>query len=193
MNDILRVLQSSECILPACYCDMRTPSLVLAWRYVRNKNELAWDVCHHMPYMLFNENSRALVSFCNKYQTEPVVVGSEPCCRMLRFGNPHAFTYSGDIPLSLSDVSLLLEGDWNPHAFADCVKGLQMRMIQMMRSFEEEEMRKLDFDTIYLMYKKMEAMSITTDSAEVVQPYLNFLNAIIRMKCEMSDGRESAE
>lgn len=46
----------------------------------------------------------------------------------------------------------------------------------MIRSFQDSEIGKWDFSMLYLLYKKLEAMSITTDTTECVQPYLYLLN-----------------
>ena len=113
-NNMLQIMQSTHCIIPSFYHNTVSHSLVLVWRYKRHTNELAWDVCHHIPQVLFNDNRCSFVNFCNEYQTSPIVLGSEPCWRMLRFGNPHAYTCFGEIPLSLSDVTVLYECGWNP-------------------------------------------------------------------------------
>lgn len=95
LDDILMIVQSSRCMQPASYHGKGADTLVLVWRYTQHRNQQAWDVCHHIPHMLFHEHHRAFVNFCNKYRTAPVVFSSEECCRMLRFGNPQAFTYLG--------------------------------------------------------------------------------------------------
>ena len=99
---------------------------------------------------------------------------------MLRFGNPHAFTCFGEIPWSLSDAEVLHEVEWNPRTFAASVKELQASMVTMVQSFAEAETGKPDFSIIYMMYKKLEAMAITTDRYEQVQPYLNVLYELLR-------------
>lgn len=177
-NDMLQIMQATHGIMPSFYHDTVSHSLVLVWHYKRHTNDQAWDVCHHIPQVLFNDNRRAFVNFCHQYQTSPIVFGSEPCWRMLRFGNPHAFTCFGEIPWSLSDAEVLHEVEWNPRTFAASVKELQASMVTMVQSFAEAETGKPDFSIIYMMYKKLEAMAITTDSMESVQPCLHLLNAL---------------
>lgn len=46
-------------------------------------------------------------------------------------------------------------------------------MVTMVQSFAEAETGMPDFSIIYMMYKKLEAMAITTDSMESVQPCLH--------------------
>lgn len=152
-NDMLRIMQSSHCIIPSFYHNTVSHSLTPVWRYRRHPNEQSWDVCHHILQVLFNDNCRAFVDFCKGYRTSPIVFGSEPCWRMLRFGNPHAFTCFGEIPLSLSDAEVLQEGEWNPRTF----KELQSSMVTMVQSFAEAESGMPDFSIIYMMYKKLEA------------------------------------
>lgn len=179
-HDMLQIMQSTHCLIPSFYHNKVSHSLVLVWRYNRHTNEQAWDVCHHIPQVLFNDNRRAFVNFCNEYRTSPIVFGSEPCWHMLRFGNPHAYTCFGEIPLLLSDVMVLHECGWNPRAFTACVNELQSGMIKVVQSFAEAETGMPDFSIIYLMYKKLEAMAITTDSSDSVQPCLHWLNAIFQ-------------
>lgn len=174
-NNMLQIMQSTHCIIPSFYHNTVSHSLVLVWRYKRHTNELAWDVCHHIPQVLFNDNRCSFVNFCNEYQPSPIVLGSEPCWRMLRFGNPHAYTCFGEIPLSLSDVTVLYECGWNPRAFAACVNELQSGMIKVVQSFAEAGIGMPDFSITCLMYKKLEAMAITTDSMDSVQPCLHLL------------------
>lgn len=176
LDDILMIVQSSRCMQPASYHGWEADSLVLVWRYTQHRNQQAWDVCHHIPHMLFYEHHRAFVNFCNKYRTAPVVFSSEECCRMLRFGNPQAFTYLGGIPWDASDLSLLCDGDFHPQTFMASVEALLAKNIDAIRSFQDSEIGKRDFNMLYLLYKKLEAMAITTDSTARVQPYLNFLH-----------------
>ena len=180
LNNILYILQSCNCVLPCFYHDASSNSLVLVWRYKKNKNELAWDVCHHIPHMLFNEKSRDMVDFYNKYHTEPVVFSSERCSHILRFANPHAFTYLGDVSLELSELSVLLECDFDQKMFISDVKCLQNRTLKMIESINE--IGKLDFSILYLLYKRVEAMAITTNTSEAVQTHLRYLNNIMLMK-----------
>lgn len=179
-NDIRTLFDSIHCILPSLYCGTETDSLILVWRYTKHKNHQAWDVCHHIPHMLFQEQHSAFVNFCDKYQTVPVVFSSEECCRMLRFGNPQAFTYSGDIPWASSGCAVLSECDFDSEAFTASVESLLAKNIEMIRSFQEREIGKLDFSMLYLLCKKVEAMAITTDRYEQVQPYLNVLYELLR-------------
>lgn len=182
LNDIMLIFQSSNCILPSSYHNKESNSLVLVWRYIKNINEQAWDVCHHISHILFNEHHIFIANFCNKYQTAPFVYCSDRCCHILRFGNPHTYTYFGEIALSLSDVSILREYDFDAKKFLSSVASLQTKTIQMIRSFKEQELKKLDFGIIYLIYKKIEGMAITTNTINKIQRHLLFLNNIMLKK-----------
>lgn len=182
LNDFMLVFQSGNYILPSSYYNKESNSLVLVWRYIKNINEQAWDVCHHISHVLFNENHVFIANFCNKYQTSPFVYCSDRCCHILRFGNPHTYTYFGGIALSLSDASILQEHDFDVNKFLSGVESLQIKTIQMIRSLKEQELEKLDFGTIYLIYKKIEGMAITTNLINKVQPHLFFLNNIMLKK-----------
>lgn len=80
------------------------------------------------------------------------------------------------VPWDASDLSLLCDGDFHPQTFIESVVALQTKTIDMIRSFQDSEIGKWDFSMLYLLYKKLEAMSITTDTTECVQPYLYLLN-----------------
>ena len=182
LNEITLILESCDCILPTSYHDPQSNSLILVWRYEKNKNELAWDVCHHLHHVLFNEKRRDMVKFYNKYHTEPISFSSEHCFQLLRFGNPHNFTFLGDIPLVLDNLLILNEHQHDRRKFTESVKQLMINTIQMIDSFSNYEINKLDFATLYLLYKKIEGMAITTTMQENAEKYLFFLNRIMQLK-----------
>lgn len=182
LNDITLILESCSCILPASYHDPQSNSLILVWRYEKNKNEQAWDVCHHLPHMLFNEKGWDMVKFYNTYHTAPICFSSEHCFHLLRFGNPHNFTFLGDIPLVLENLSILYEHQHDRKKFTASVKDLMQNTIQMINSFANHEIKKLDFATLYLLYKKIEGMSITTTMQESAKIHLFFLNKTMKLK-----------
>lgn len=75
---------------------------------------------------------------------------------------------------------MLSECDFDSEAFTASVESLLAKNIEMIRSFQEREIGKLDFSMLYLLCKKVEAMAITTDRYEQVQPYLNVLYELLR-------------
>ena len=53
LGDLMSIMREIKCPLPTAYYDTSINALLLVWVYEKNKNEQAWDVLHHVPYLLF--------------------------------------------------------------------------------------------------------------------------------------------
>ena len=188
LGDLMSIMREIKCPLPTAYYDTSINALLLVWVYEKNKNEQAWDVLHHVPYLLFYKCMKPMVLFYNKYKTTPIISSSEHNYRLSRFGNPHMFIYIDRSLLNLDNTSILYESSFDYDMYISSVHDLLVEYLDMFNHSNRMKLKNLDIGTIYTIYKKIESILITMvgniseDDINRVENALDYINDILVSK-----------
>lgn len=186
--DLMGIMRAIKCPLPSVYHDTSINALLLVWIYEKNANEQAWDILHHIPYLLFYKCMKPMVLFYTKYKTTPIISSSEHDYRLLRFGNPHMFIHVDKKILNLDNTSILHENSFDYDMYISSVHDLLLEYLNMLKQPNIKKLKNLDIGTIYTLYKKLEAILITiaenTSKNDVIRAEraLDYINDILVSK-----------
>ena len=190
-------MRAVKCPLPSVYHDTDINALWLVWRYDKNENEEAWDILHHIPYLLFYKSMRTMVRFYTRYKTTPIIICSEHNFRLARFGNPHMFLYTANVPidnlLALDNTSVLHKCSLDYDMYFAGVHELLSEHLVMFEPSNRNHLKNLDIVILYTLFKKLQAIqiamggNISENDANKVKNALDYINEVLMDKCRADE------